>query len=97
MHKIPVESYWKRLSKINDSNKLIEDALQLQIQHKTKNEVKVRSDVVMFFEQDDVSRIEPGIKDCITKKKVKKQKRTLMGNLKSFHKMFGVEYGAILP
>jgi hypothetical protein len=39
-----------------------------------------------FFEQDYVSRIEPGIKECKTKNKVKKQKRTLMGYLKLFIK-----------
>lgn len=82
---------------MNANNKLIVDSILLQTKYQTKNEVKVRADVVMFFEQDDVSRIEPGIKDCITKNKVKKQKRTLMGNLKSLHKKFEVENGYIIP
>lgn len=62
----------------------------------TKN-VKIKRDVVNFFEQEDVSRQEPGKKDCITKFKVKKQKRVLTGSLLSLHKKFEVEYGYNIP
>lgn len=56
--------------------------------YKTRNQNKVKVDVLKFFQQDDVSRLELGIKDCITKNKVKKQKRTLMRDLINLHKKF---------
>lgn len=48
----------------------------------------VQQDVKMFFESDDVSRMCPGKKDCVTVKKVKKQKRLLLDSLKNLHAKF---------
>lgn len=33
--------------------------------YKTRNQIKVKVDVLKFFQQDVASRLEPGIKDCI--------------------------------
>lgn len=67
------------------------------MKYNTKNEVRKKGDVIKFFEQDDVSRVEPGIKDTKTKNKIKKQKRTLMGSLKNLHKKFEAEFGYSVP
>jgi hypothetical protein len=48
----------------------------------------VRNCVVKFFQQDDVSVQAPGKKDCITKNKVKKQKRFLCNSLKFLYRKF---------
>ncbi|XP_063225527.1 uncharacterized protein LOC134532701 [Bacillus rossius redtenbacheri] len=55
----------------------------------------MKNDVTRFFENDDVSRIYPGKKDCLTKNGVKKQKRLLSNTLQNLHKKFSdtVSYG----
>lgn len=45
-------------------------------------------DIINFYERDDVSRMCPGKKDCITRAKKKKQKRYLLGSLKELHVKF---------
>lgn len=59
---------------VNRSFRKITELFKLEIQH--------------FFERDDVSRMCPGKKDCVTLKKVKKQKRYLLGSLKHLHEKF---------
>ena len=54
----------------------------------TKLTDAVRADVKTFFEQDDNSRICPGKKDCITRRKIKKQKRFLLDSIKNLHAKF---------
>lgn len=49
---------------------------------------KVKQDVQTFLEDDEHSKLCPGKKDCITKKKVKKQKRILSRSLKNLHTLF---------
>lgn len=96
MHKLPLQSYKKQLKKINHDSKIV-DMLNRTLIYKTRNQIKVKVDVLKFFQQDDVSRLEPRIKDCITKNKVKKQKHTLMGDLFNLHKKFEVEFGYSVP
>lgn len=62
MHKLPLQSYNKQLKKINYDNKIV-DMLNQTLIYKTRNQIKVKVDVLKFFQQDDVSRLEPGIKD----------------------------------
>ena len=42
-------------------------------------------DVKRFYESDDVSRLCPGIKDCITIKKEQFQKKMLLSNIKDIY------------
>ena len=44
-----------------------------------------------FFERDDISRQTSGIKETVTRFKVKKQKRILRNNMKRLHKQFLAE------
>jgi hypothetical protein len=65
---------------------------------KTKNGLKQRSEkqiaaelkksVQRFLQDDENSRQAPGKKDCITRKKLKKQKRYLNDTMKNLHKKF---------
>lgn len=65
---------------------------------KTTNGLKQRSEkkivaelkenVRQFLEDDENSRQAPGKKDCITRKKIKKQKRYLNDTMKNLHKKF---------
>lgn len=49
---------------------------------------EVKTDVTKFFEEDENSRMCPGKRDCITKHKIKKQKRYLSGTLLELHSRF---------
>ncbi|XP_050513116.1 uncharacterized protein LOC126888787 [Diabrotica virgifera virgifera] len=63
---------------------------------KKRADVKINSvkrDVIQFFENDDNSRLRAGKKECITYKKVKKQKRYLNYSLKSLHQKYLKEKG----
>lgn len=57
-------------------------------QYVTKYSNQIQKDVIVFFEKDEVSRIGPGKKDCITFKKTKKQRRVLNESLHVLHKQF---------
>lgn len=96
MHKVQIKSYWKRLCQ-NESENGIFDAIKRSTKYMTRNEMKVKADVVRFLEQDDNSRVEPGVKDFKSKNGVKKQKRTLNASLKSLHKKIEVEFGYNVP
>lgn len=48
----------------------------------------VKAEVLKFLEEEDHSRVCPGKKDCITRGKIKKQKRLLQASLKDLHKTF---------
>lgn len=48
----------------------------------------IRQDVRIFFENDSVSKMCPGKKDCVTFKKVKMQKRLLLGSMKDLYPKF---------
>ena len=41
-----------------------------------------------FFERDDVSKMTPGMKQTVTRLKIKKQKRILVDNMHNLHKKF---------
>lgn len=49
---------------------------------------KMKEEVVNFLEKDCNTTLCPGKKDCITKDKIKKQKRYLNGTLKELHAKF---------
>lgn len=49
---------------------------------------EMKNDVIKFLESDDNSRMCPGKKECITRNKVKKQKRLLNFNLQALHSKF---------
>ena len=68
---------YKTISRINDN--------QLRYGKITK---KIINDIHEFFERDDVSRMCPGKKDCISRNKVKKQKRVLNDTLQNLYKSF---------
>ena len=44
--------------------------------------------VISFYEQDDVSRVCPGVKQAISRNRLKKQKRLLTDDLRNLHKKF---------
>lgn len=48
----------------------------------------IKQQVADFFENDENSRMCPGKKDCVTKNKLKKQKRILNYTCKTLHKKF---------
>ena len=56
--------------------------------------VRLRIQVRQYFEQDDVSRIITGMKQTVTKKKIKKQKRLLLDTVENIHKKFVAETNA---
>ena len=56
----------------------------------------VRAAVRKFFEQDDVSVQAPGINDCITRRKVKKQKQYLSNSLKCLFRKFCEESECVI-
>lgn len=49
---------------------------------------KVIHDVKKFLEEDEHSRVAPGKKDCVTRKKIKKQKRYLNEPMKKLYPKF---------
>ena len=58
---------------------------------KDRKKVTVGQRVIRFLEQDINSRVMPGKKDTITRKKLKKQKRVLCDTLKNSYKKFLLE------
>ena len=56
--------------------------------------VRLRVQVRQYFEQDDVSRIITGMKQTVTKKKIKKQKRLLLVTVENIHKKLVAETNA---
>lgn len=52
--------------------------------------------IIEYLEKDENSKACPGKKDCITKKKIKKQKRHLCDNLKRLHEKFNSSHSARL-
>lgn len=54
---------------------------------KTKNDLIVEM-VHRFYEDDSISRAAAGKKECITRNKIKKQKRYLLDSLKNIHQKF---------
>ncbi|KAK5649064.1 hypothetical protein RI129_003956 [Pyrocoelia pectoralis] len=51
----------------------------------------IKEDVISFYQRDENSRLCAGKKECITYKKVKKQKRYMNYSLKSLYKKFIIE------
>jgi hypothetical protein len=63
---------------------------------KQLNEIqKVTNQIKHFLEDDEHSRLAPGKKDTITRKKVKKQKRYLCHTLQYLHEKFVQQYSVI--
>jgi hypothetical protein len=55
---------------------------------KHKRYLSVRAHIFEFFQKDDVSTLAPGKKDCIMRKKTKKQKRYLNNSLQYLYQKF---------
>lgn len=49
---------------------------------------KIKNEITLFFEKDENSRLCPGKRDFISRKRIKKQKRYLNDCLKNLHKKF---------
>jgi hypothetical protein len=56
----------------------------------------IKYSVQEFFEQDDVSILAPGKKDCITQKGRKKQKRYLCNSMKFLHRKYCDESNVVI-
>lgn len=52
---------------------------------------KLKKDIVNFFERDDISRITAGRKECVSRDKIRKQRRYLLDSMKNLHKIFQAE------
>lgn len=63
-------------TKVFNNTRLLTNNKQLQTRV-SKINVQVKQDIREFFEDDEVSKVCPGKKDCVTKYKMKKQKRVL--------------------
>lgn len=57
-----------------------------------KRTVLLKGKITEFLEKDECSRVLPGKKDVITKRKLKKQKRLLNDSLANLHQKFKSEY-----
>lgn len=66
---------------------------QRLLQQRQLKENKNRFLIENFFLSEDVSRTTAGIKETVTKKKIKKQKRYLLSNMKTLYKKFIRLYG----
>lgn len=60
----------------------------LEVYKKKKIQLKVKSDVKKFLEDDEHTRMAPGKKECITRKKCKMQKRYLNDDMKKLYLKF---------
>ena len=56
---------------------------------------KVYMDIRSFYERDDVSRVCPGVKDTVTRRGLKKQKRLLNDTIKNLHEKFTQEGNSV--
>ncbi|KAF9405866.1 hypothetical protein HW555_013571, partial [Spodoptera exigua] len=86
-----IEPACKTLKNYKMLTKIIQPKLARKINLSRKlNETKykVQEDIKLFFESDDNTRMAAGKKECITRKKEKKQKRYLQDTLKNLHKKF---------
>ncbi|XP_050669609.1 uncharacterized protein LOC126968634 [Leptidea sinapis] len=52
---------------------------------------KLKQDIATFFDRDDISRMTAGKKECISRDKIKKQRRYLLDSMKNLHKFFEAE------
>ena len=56
---------------------------------------EMKEEIVSFYEDDEISRIMPGKKDCVSiGRNMHKQKRLLLANLKELHSIFKLKYPA---
>ncbi|CAH0561154.1 unnamed protein product [Brassicogethes aeneus] len=53
---------------------------------------QVGQNVVKFYEEDIHSKMLPGKKDCVTRKKIKKQKRLLLHSVKDLHTKYNATH-----
>lgn len=53
-----------------------------------KQSLKYKMEIQTFLQEDENSRVAPGKKDCLTKKKIKKQKRFLNDTMRNLYKTF---------
>lgn len=74
-------------TKLFNSTRMLTNNKQLRTRVNKINEI-VKQDIRNFFEDDEVSMVCPGKKDCITKYKIKQQKRVLTDTLKNCHVKF---------
>ncbi|CAI6359153.1 unnamed protein product [Macrosiphum euphorbiae] len=74
-------------TKVFNSTHMLTNNKQFRTRLNKINEL-VKQDIHDFFEDDEVSMVCPGKKDCITKFKIKKQKRVLTNTLKNHHVKF---------
>ncbi|XP_054720463.1 uncharacterized protein LOC129230093 [Uloborus diversus] len=78
--------FMKKISLLTSKN-LLKPKVGLQ-KRKLHQKVKLQNLIISFLENDDNSRLCPGKKDTITKRKQKKQKRLLSDSLKNLHQKF---------
>lgn len=74
-------------SKVFNSSRMLTNNKQLR-ERAMKINAMVVKDVQTFFEDEESSKLCPGKKDCLTKNKVKKQKRILCDTMKNLQKKF---------
>ena len=100
----------KTMEFFNTSNHMVSTARHLKQDHGILPEVAalskgrpitphIKQKVVSFFEDDNISRLCPGQRDCIAVQnmngsKEKKQKRLILGNLKEIYQKFKEEEGS---
>ncbi|KAL4112802.1 hypothetical protein QTP88_016531 [Uroleucon formosanum] len=77
----------KDRAKVFNSTHMLINKKQYRTRLNKMNEL-VKQDIRDFFEDDGVSMVCPGKKDCITKFKIKKQKGVLTNTLKNHHVKF---------
>ncbi|PZC79665.1 hypothetical protein B5X24_HaOG216064 [Helicoverpa armigera] len=63
----------------------------LKVKTEVSKRKKLRTAVTTFLQRDDNSKMCPGKKDCVTRNKVKKQKRYLFDTMLNLHKKFLTE------
>lgn len=74
---------WASYKRVN-TNKILKKRRDLHIAHQ----------IISFLEEDEHSRMAPGKKDYITRKKIKKQKRVLNDSLINLHEKFTSKYNS---
>jgi hypothetical protein len=80
----------KRLERLqltirSNPKRIIQSDINVIIRKKSPKDKRIRNLVKNFLEDDENSRLCPGKNDCITKNKLKKQKRYLTDSLKNLH------------
>ncbi|CAK1602488.1 unnamed protein product [Parnassius mnemosyne] len=60
-----------------------------------QKKIRTAKELTKFFERDDISRMTAGKKECVTRQKIKKQKRFLLNTLSNLYKIYRSEGGIL--